>query len=134
LQSLKKPPIILEIGSGYGLLVDYIQKKILVEKYFHLEMNLSLKNELKSRGQLNLDSVDKLAYTDVVIMSHVLEHIQDGKKFLEDLVSRYPHAQIILYQTNYKGIIPKYFPLIWYGWFLDQHYYHFTPKSLGVFF
>jgi hypothetical protein len=35
-------------------------------------------------------------------------------------------------QTNYRGWVPRLYPRRWYAWMPQQHFWHFTPNSLGA--
>lgn len=126
---------VLEIGAGYGLLSQKIQNSHQVENIYSFELNKTMQNFMKENGLNIIDSIDHLKdqKIDLIIMNHVLEHIECANKYVVDILDKFPHAKLILFQTNHMGFIPKYFPYLWYGWQLDQHYFHFTPKVFESF-
>jgi 2-polyprenyl-3-methyl-5-hydroxy-6-metoxy-1,4-benzoquinol methylase len=66
-----------------------------------------------------------------VVMSHVLEHIEDPLRTLQQLnAALAPGGLLLLIQTNYRGILPRKWKENWYAWVPDQHFWHFTPKGL----
>ncbi|MBT1075039.1 class I SAM-dependent methyltransferase [Geobacter grbiciae] len=72
---------------------------------------------------------------DVVVMSHVLEHIQDLREFLADIkVLLRPGGKVIVSQPTPDGIVPKMQKKKWYGWVPNEHVWHFTPKTLSLVF
>lgn len=121
---------ILEIGSGYGLLSVCIKQHFPAVKYCHYEKNLSLREVYRTRGDRVLDSLEDSVNPDLIIMAHCLEHLEDAPDYLRGLADRFPRANIVLFQTNPYGFIPSYLPWLWYGWSFDQHYYHFSVRSL----
>lgn len=122
---------ILEIGPGYGLTSDYLTHKLPVDKYYHYELNVNLKQWLQRHNKLVLNSLDEIDKVDIIIMSHVLEHIPDAGEYLSRLLRDKvrKNGYILLAQTDHSGFIPTYLPFLWYGWQLKQHYYHFTPGT-----
>ena len=118
---------ILEIGAGLGFLSKLIMTKNENVDIEAFEMNPTLIEHMKSRGISVTDDYDK-GYYDVIIMDHVLEHISDASKFIDNLSSK--ADKIILFQTNHEGVIPKFLPFLWYGWSLKEHYHHFTESSI----
>ena len=68
---------------------------------------------------------------DLIIMSHVFEHIEKLNDFLKDLSrSLNNNGAIMFTQTNYKGLLPRLQKEKWYAWVAEQHYWHFTLKGL----
>jgi SAM-dependent methyltransferase len=68
---------------------------------------------------------------DVVVMSHVLEHVDDLRGFLSgvgDVIAPGGHAYILV--PHYRGLMPRLMGNRWIGWFPSQHVWHFTPETL----
>jgi len=127
---LKDIGTILEIGGGYGFLSDLIVSEHGNIKYVHFELNFELRRMHESNGYRIIETLEPSLCPDLIIMGHCLEHIPDAPEYIKNLLTIYPCAKIILFQTNPEGFIPKYLPWFWYGWSFDQHYYHFSIKSL----
>jgi 2-polyprenyl-3-methyl-5-hydroxy-6-metoxy-1,4-benzoquinol methylase len=70
---------------------------------------------------------------DLVIMSHVLEHIKDFPEALRKVGEIAPGGYLLLVQTNYRGWVPRLYPRRWYAWVVDKHYWHFTPRSVTAY-
>lgn len=126
---------ILEIGPGYGLTSDYLTHKLPINNYYHYELNLNLKKWLQSRNKLVVNSLDEIDKVDIIILSHVLEHISEANTYLTKLLQNKlrQNGYILLVQTDHSGFIPTYLPFLWYGWQLKEHYYHFTPETFYCF-
>lgn len=123
---------ILEIGSGLGCLSDAIEENLNITKYVHVEPNLELRDFLTDKGKIAYGSLSEVENYEphIIIMDHVLEHIPEGLEYLNLLFDRWPNATLVLFQTNHRGLIPKFLPYLWYGWQLSEHFYHFTPESI----
>jgi hypothetical protein len=121
---------ILEIGSGYGFLATVIKQAYPNIAYWHLEKNTSLQKLYASRGDGVLSHIDACISPDLIIMGHVLEHIREAPQFMAELLRTYPDSRLALFQTNPYGLIPRHLPWLWYGWSFDQHFYHFSIRSL----
>lgn len=69
---------------------------------------------------------------DVVVLSHVLEHITDLKEFLNEIYRILsPSGFIVLSQPTFSGLIPRILRQKWYGWAPKDHVWHFTPESIS---
>ncbi len=121
---------VLEIGSGYGFMSDCITPRFTFKNYYHLELNHDLAGRLRKRNKQVLNSLDDIDKVDIIFMSHVLEHVQNAKDFLLDIMDRKLRSggHLVLLQTDHRGLIPRYLSRVWYGWQLQEHYYHFTPQ------
>lgn len=132
IEKLKSKKVnILEVGSGLGLLSVEIQKNEKVDNYYNFELNKSMSDWMVNNGRTVINSINEILdkNIDLIILSHVLEHIKDAKQYLNDLFLQFPNTTIILFQTNHLGFIPRYLTFLWYGWQLKQHYYHFSKKA-----
>ena len=68
---------------------------------------------------------------DVVVMSHVIEHVPGPVQLLQ--VAREilkPQGALCLCQTNYRGTLPKWLRRRWGAWVPEEHYYHFSPSGI----
>jgi hypothetical protein len=122
---------ILEIGSGFALASNYIEASLDVDNYYHMEKNKNLISFQIKNGKNTISEFNDITRPqdiDFIVLNHVLEHIIGSHCFLSELMENFPSSTIILLQTNHMGFIPKYLSSLWYGWQLNQHYYHFTPS------
>ncbi len=129
---------ILEIGCGEGILLDEISKAGFksVEgiepsrtgAYRALKKGLTVANTYFDGGV-----TDKKF--NLVMMSHVYEHVEDPYQFIEKIKKVLkPGGTIMLTQTNYKALLPRFRKEKWYAWVPDQHFWHFTPQGLKKLF
>lgn len=126
----------LDIGTGYGFLLKWLQEK------YHIEaegVELSLQESNYARDQLGLKvhstslsqaSLPKEHY-DVVSSFEVIEHIPDPVSFVTEMVEYVRPGGILLIMTDnfeckivntLRGSFPKWIP--------HTHVSHFAPESL----
>jgi len=73
---------ILEIGPGHGFFANNWLLRNPKTSYNGLETDKSCYSSLKNYGVKLIDSLSQLPTTDVVVLSHVLEHVTDPSLFL----------------------------------------------------
>lgn len=128
---------ILEIGCGEGILLDELFKHGFQNvEGIEPSRYAAIRGEKKELKIINAffdpDKVTKKY--DLVIMSHVFEHIEQPVGFLENISTILnPKGSIMLTQTNYKGLIPRWQKEKWYAWVPEQHFWHFTIPGLSKF-
>lgn len=125
---------VMDIGCGEGTFL-----RILNEAGYEtigLEPSRSAVARARENG-LNvsagrLDDPVQFEKADLVLMSHVLEHIADVPAALRRGSAIAPGGYLLLVQTNYRGWVPRLYPRRWYAWMPNQHFWHFTPRSLAA--
>jgi 2-polyprenyl-3-methyl-5-hydroxy-6-metoxy-1,4-benzoquinol methylase len=126
---------ILEIGCGEGILLSLLKEQGF-KNLTGIEPSTSAAKRAAKRDLHIINNMfDEVMFDDkfdLIILSHVLEHVPNLLEFiekLEDILKN--NGGILLAQTNYKGIIPTVLKQKWYAWVPEQHYWHFTYKSLS---
>jgi SAM-dependent methyltransferase len=123
---------VLDIGCGDGLVVEMLMKHGLrcegIEPSREATELAIAAGLPVVRGSFPHPAVQ--GPFDLVLMTHVLEHILDPKQTLRLLAPLAPNGYLVLTQTNYRGVIPRTFGERWYAWCPEGHYYHFTPAGL----
>ena len=128
---------VLEIGSYYGVFGSIINKK--VKKYKGIELSghaaefakkkYSLDVESKSIDQ-HLDSIEKL---DVIIMSHVIEHLDHPFEDLKKIRDKMTKSSIFIFSTyNMDSFIAKILGKH-YHWIMPMHKFYFSKSFLKKF-
>src|SRR5262245_61616127 len=123
---------VLEIGCGEGILLTELSKMGFdVEG---IEPSESGSSRARRKG-LNVRTgyfpiLQPAGRFDAVILSHVLEHLSDPLRVLESISRIAPDGHLLLIQSHYKGLIPRWDKESWYAWAPEEHFWHFTPKGL----
>tara|TARA_B100001057_G_C22846445_1_gene949245 strand:- start:103 stop:939 length:837 start_codon:yes stop_codon:yes gene_type:complete len=133
----------IEVGAGKGYLIKEFKK--VITKCYALDMDTTYKNELEDYGikfkEGNLDDKNNFNNIDIVIGSHVFEHLVDPNKFLND-VDLYNIKFLILFIPNSRGFIFSFgkvlnklgISLLWERLFQKNsnspHYHYFSKKSM----
>ena len=69
---------------------------------------------------------------DVIVMSHVLEHVADPHNLLVTASNLLrPCGYLFLSQTNYLGTLPRLLGPRWYAWVPSEHFTHFSPRGIS---
>lgn len=76
---------ILEIGPGHGFFAENWMKSTPGTKYYGAETDTSCHHSLKQLGVELVQTGESLPATDVVVLSHVLEHISRPSEFLSEV-------------------------------------------------
>ena len=128
---------VLEIGSYYGVLGDII--KPYVKNYTGLELSKHAANY--SRNKLNLNIVNeslnifltKNVSFDAIIMSDVIEHLDDPFKTLDLIQKKLKKNGILIFSTfNMDSIVPRLLKGK-YHWIMPMHKFYFSNNTLRYF-
>ena len=125
---------VLEVGAGDGSILKLLADQNFAPEYFAVEISESGVEHIKSRNIINLKSVQlfdgyKLPFEDnsfdLIILSHVLEHVEHERLLLRELkrVARYCVIEV---PRDYKaGVDNRIKHFLAYG-----HINVYTPTSL----
>lgn len=70
-------------------------------------------------------------FFDVIILSHVVEHLSDPKTTLAEINRILKKDGILVISApNANSFEAKHFEKYWIGWDLPRHFYHFTPNTI----
>lgn len=134
MESLSKDSNILEIGCGEGLLLYELQAQGFSNTEGIEPSKTAYSRALKKGLVVHNDYLENLSLEnkyDLIIMSHVLEHVEDPVEYVKTLKKHLkPNGYLLLTQTNCEGLIPKRLGSAWYAWVPEQHFWHFTERGL----
>ena len=83
---------VLEFGSGYGHLANYFLKSNIVRNYYAIESDERCYEALKKINLIIYKNVDNINFKinfDILILSHILEHLTDPINFIISLKKKY---------------------------------------------
>jgi len=125
---------ILEIGCGRGILLRELTQRGF--DAYGIEASESASESARESGlnvlQGYFPETRMSGLFEGVVMSHVLEHIEEPVGLLKHVSKLAPDGYILLVQTNWQGLMPRLYKEKWYAWVPDHHYWHFTPKGLSI--
>ncbi|ABX12006.1 class I SAM-dependent methyltransferase [Nitrosopumilus maritimus] len=128
---LKKKHSLFELGSGEGFILEFFEKNGF--DVFGMEpskINFSLINRKLTYGKCVTGSADDIKSIkkkfDVIILSHVFEHLKDCKQVLLDLKKILnPNGIIFIDVPNCSNLKTLHESI-----FTQPHIFHFTKKSI----
>ncbi len=120
-----------EVGCGQGILLGMLRKA--GYRVSGIEPSKSASLVARAKG-LEVETGyfgpgNTVRRADCVVLSHVLEHISEPHHMLADVALLVPEGHVLFFQTNFRGLIPRLTRQKW-GWIPEEHFWHFTPKSL----
>lgn len=118
--------VFVDIGAGAGLLVDEARKAGFDATGF--EPSKAAKAAAKKYFGVKLRSTYRKQYADVIVINHVLEHLENPKKLLLDLSCRF----LFIGVPNFGGIMAQFKKGGWQSLIPDQHRWHFTLETLDA--
>jgi 2-polyprenyl-3-methyl-5-hydroxy-6-metoxy-1,4-benzoquinol methylase len=127
---------ILDIGCSTGNMMCYLKNKDF-KNIFGIEMNEYAVKECKRKKlevlNTDIDNLNENDKYDLIYLNHVLEHIKDLKKFIQEIKEHlFSSGFLIIAVPNIGG--RKTDSEKWIGYQFEQHYWHFTPESLTKIF
>jgi len=123
---------VLEIGCGQGLMLRLLADCGL--QVTGIEPSKSAASYARAAGLNVVDGYfTRQSFTQpfaAVVVSHVLEHIEQPAAFLRDVAAVAPGGILLLVQANWRGWVPRKTKGLWHAWAPTHHYWHFTPAGL----
>src|SRR3989338_7191752 len=125
---------LLDVGCGSGYLIEEAVKRGFQGEGLdpsHETVEYCQRRSLKVKCGFLQEKYYPLETFDVVIASHVLEHVADPDRFL--FICRNILKQggfLCLAQTNYTGSIPFLYGRFWEGLVPNEHFVHFSLSGI----
>ena len=135
-EKYKKHGRILDIGCSIGLFLFLAKKR--KWKEFGVEISIFASNFAKNRLKLNVMNSDNLDdfpnnYFDVIVLNHVLEHIENPISILKQIYKKLESNGILMIGVpNINGLFPRFQKGKWPSIKPHEHYNQFTPKTLKL--
>ena len=125
---------LLDIGCGVGDFLAEIKKN----KWDIMGIEPSDEAKAIAKTRIGFTPLDPSETTtlqdhsfDVITMWHVLEHVEDLKKQLEELHRLLkPEGRLIIAIPNYCAYDCEYYKDKWAAWDVPRHLNHFSPECL----
>ena len=125
---------VLDIGCGSGSLLRDLQRRNC--EVYGVEINPQKVTFCQEKG-FNVfcgdlrDAQFQTNFFDVIILWHVLEHLDSPKEILQEAFRILkPRGKIFIYTPNAESYLSKLFGKYWINWHIPFHFYHFTKKTI----
>ncbi len=130
----KKTGNILDLGCGTGAFLDTMKNANW--NTTGLEPDKTAREKALKLYGLHLDDSEKFYELptqtfDVITMWHVLEHVHDLHKYIEQLKKLLkPGGKLFIAVPNYTSYDAKVYKEFWAAYDVPRHLYHFSPASM----
>ncbi len=143
LRRLGKPtgPIrLLDIGCGDGRLLDWYKASSDGPRLqtFGVEMSEAAATEARRRGhevvsgRFEIESVLEHASFDLILASHVIEHVDEPLQFARHAAELLaPGGIFVIYTPNWDSPDARFFKGLWGGNHFPRHWTLYTPDTLA---
>lgn len=133
IEKFKKTGKVLEIGSSTGVMLELFQKK--GWEVMGIEPSKQACEIANKRGirtlNTNFESAALNNIYDVVILNHVLEHLDNPKLILKKCYQVLTRGGLVFIDVpNFGSLASRLWKSKWKYRLLDEHNWHFTHKSL----
>lgn len=125
---------VLEIGCMFGYLLEELKSEYKVKG---IDIGRDAVSYCRNKG-LDVDDISIENFIsnsnekfDIIVISHVLEHLLKPQEVLSDLhLHLNPGGKIFILVPNYRSLSPKIFGRYWGWWQVPVHINHFNEISL----
>ena len=132
----KKQGSLLDVGSGTGAFVKEMKQN--GWQVIGLEPDAEARKIAKETFNCELKNTDELFHLpansfDAITLWHVLEHVHDLHKYLEQLKKLLqPSGRLIVAVPNYTSFDASTYKEDWAAYDVPRHLYHFSPVSMKL--
>ena len=104
---ISAPLVFLEIGPGDGYLAEIIKADMPKAEYYAIETDASCHPSLLAKGVNLLASGTTLSKANVVILSHVLEHLANPKEVLKQIYRSLTKNGLLFIEVPCQDLLHK---------------------------
>ena len=130
----KKEGRLLDIGCSVGYILEEASMRGFETE--GIELNKKAVKIAYSKGLCVKECIlDNAGYNenifDVVMLNHILEHIIEPYKFIQDIKKILKRNGILTIGVpNHNSLIARLSRTYWYGWGVREHIWHFDKRSI----
>jgi len=123
---------VLDYGCGTGKFVSYLSKKGI--KSIGIEPTKKAFDQAEKAEVKIYKDLNKVEGTfGAITLFHVLEHVEDYIKVLENLKAKLnPGGILVIAVPNYKSYDASYYKEKWAAWDVPRHLWHFKKQDLSA--
>lgn len=127
---------LLDVGAGVGAFLKTMQEKGWLVQGIEPDLDA----RLIAKEEFGIDVNDTSSFYeipegsfDAITLWHVLEHIHDLHKYVEQLKRLLtPNGKLFIAVPNYQSADANIYRLKWAAYDVPRHLYHFTPYAMDV--
>jgi len=132
LPHLRRDAAILDYGCGGGALLNALQAQGFVSLAGYDFDPKAAARHLQGVTFFESESSLRRARFDIIILNHVIEHLEDPRAALQMLLSVLrPAGRIVLRTPNSESFLARLFGTYWRGWETPRHLNVFNRESLA---
>lgn len=127
---------VLDVGCAHGQILEYFRKRTSWE-LVGVEPVAEVAEQAKRVGaEIHVSTLEEAALPensfDVVLMSHVLEHVDNPDVTVREVYRILkPGGHLLAFMPDHDGEDRKRFGNLWWGYHLPRHLYHFDTISIS---
>ena len=120
-----RPFELVDIGAGAGLLGEFVQRDLPRARYRFVEPIEALQRHLEARygAESNDASKESYAGAEAIVLLDVLEHQEDDRRFLDDVLRRVDRGALVL-------ITVPALQSLWSQWDVALHHFRRYDKKM----
>lgn len=125
---------ILDVGAGTGAFLNTMKNANW--NVTGIEPDEIARGKAKELYGINLEESQKIDSLpsqsfDAITLWHVLEHVHDLHKYVEQLKNLlFPGGKIFIAVPNYTSYDARFYKQFWAAYDVPRHLYHFSPKAI----
>lgn len=121
---------VLDFGCGTGDFIAYLNKKNIDAE--GVEPTALAYNTAKERQLVVYKTINECGEGfDVITLFHVLEHVDNYEKTLNQLLNKLnPNGMLLIAVPNYESYDAKYYKEKWAAWDVPRHLWHFNRDDI----
>ena len=121
---------VLDVGCGTGDFIEFLESKYI--KAEGIEPTPIARDKAKKKNLHVYRKIDDCENTfDAITLFHVLEHVENYNKTIDQLIKKLkPNGLILIAVPNYKSYDANYYKDKWAAWDVPRHLWHFNKSDM----